>query len=42
MNIPSIDFQLGEELDMLRDMVHDMAQNDIAPLAAEADEKSTL
>ena len=42
MNIPSIDFQLGEELDMLRDMVHDLAQNDIAPLAAEADEKSTF
>ncbi|MDO5103339.1 MAG: isovaleryl-CoA dehydrogenase [Lautropia sp.] len=40
MSIPSIDFQLGEELDMLRDMVHSLAQNEIAPLAAEADEKS--
>ncbi len=40
MSIPSIDFQLGEELDMLRDMVHNLAQNEIAPLAAEADEKS--
>lgn len=37
MSIPSIDFQLGEDIDMLRDMVHTFASNEIAPLAAEAD-----
>ena len=37
MNIPGIDFQLGEDLDMLRDAVRDFAQEEIAPRAQEID-----
>lgn len=37
MNIPGIDFQLGEDLDMLRDAVRDFAKEEIAPRAQEID-----
>ncbi len=36
-NLPGLDFQLGEDIDALRDTVRDFAQREIAPLAAEAD-----
>jgi isovaleryl-CoA dehydrogenase len=35
--IPSLNFDLGETVDMLRDAVADFAQSEIAPLAAEID-----
>jgi isovaleryl-CoA dehydrogenase len=35
--IPSLNFELGDTIDMLRDAVHDFAQAEIAPLAAEID-----
>ncbi|RMX05642.1 isovaleryl-CoA dehydrogenase [Corticibacter populi] len=35
--LPGLNFQLGEEIDALRDAVRDFAQSEIAPLAAEAD-----
>lgn len=35
---PTMNFGLGEEIDMLRDQVYQFAQNEIAPLAAQADE----
>ncbi|MEN4902777.1 isovaleryl-CoA dehydrogenase [Luteimonas sp. TWI662] len=38
MRIPSIDFQLGEEIEMIRESVQDFAAQEIAPLAAHADE----
>jgi isovaleryl-CoA dehydrogenase len=37
MNLPGLNFQLGEDIDALRDAVRDFAQAEIAPLAAEAD-----
>ena len=37
MNLPGLNFQLGEEVDALRDAVHDFAQTEIAPRAAEID-----
>ncbi len=37
MNLPGLDFELGEDLDMLRDAVRDFAQAEIAPRAAAAD-----
>ncbi|MBB5216508.1 isovaleryl-CoA dehydrogenase [Parapusillimonas granuli] len=37
MNLPGLDFDLGPDLEMLRDTVHHFAQAEIAPLAAEAD-----
>lgn len=37
MNIPGINFNLGEDLDMLRDAVRDFAQTEIAPRAQEID-----
>ncbi len=37
MNLPGLNFQLGEDVDALRDAVRDFAQAEIAPLAAEAD-----
>ncbi|CAD5374087.1 Acyl-CoA dehydrogenase [Rubrivivax sp. A210] len=37
MNLPGLNFQLGEDIDALRDAVHAFAQAEIAPLAAEAD-----
>jgi isovaleryl-CoA dehydrogenase len=37
MQLPGLDFGLGHDLDALRDAVHDFAQAEIAPRAAEAD-----
>ena len=37
MNLPGLNFQLGEDIDALRDAVRDFAQAEIAPLAAETD-----
>ena len=37
IHIPSLNFDLGETVDMLRDAVEDFAQADIAPIAAEID-----
>ncbi|MFN9727208.1 isovaleryl-CoA dehydrogenase [Acidovorax sp.] len=36
-NIPGLNFQLGEDIDALRDAVRDFAQAEIAPRAAEID-----
>ncbi len=37
MNLPGLNFQLGEDIDALRDAVRDFAQTEIAPRAAEVD-----
>ena len=37
MNLPGLNFQLGDDIDALRDAVHDFAQSEIAPRAAEID-----
>ncbi len=37
MNLPGLNFQLGEDVDALRDAVHGFCQAEIAPLAAQAD-----
>ena len=37
IHFPSLNFDLGETVDILRDAVHDFAQAEIAPLAAEID-----
>ncbi|ADP13477.1 isovaleryl-CoA dehydrogenase [Achromobacter xylosoxidans A8] len=37
MNLPGLNFDLGEDLDMLRDAVRNFAQTEIAPRAAEVD-----
>jgi isovaleryl-CoA dehydrogenase len=37
MNLPGLNFQLGEDIDALRDAVHEFAQTEIAPRAAEID-----
>ena len=37
---PSLNFDLGETADMLRESVHDFAQSEIAPRAAEIDTKN--
>jgi isovaleryl-CoA dehydrogenase len=37
MNMPGLDFQLGEDIDALRDAVREFAQTEIAPRAAEID-----
>ncbi|MDH3631667.1 MAG: isovaleryl-CoA dehydrogenase [Gammaproteobacteria bacterium] len=37
MHLPSLNFELGETADMLRDAVQDFAQAEIAPIAAEID-----
>ncbi len=37
MHIPSLNFDLGETIDLLPDVVHDFAQAEIAPLVAETD-----
>ncbi len=37
MRLPGLDFQLGADIDALRDAVHDFAQAEIAPRAAEID-----
>ena len=36
-NLPGLNFMLGEDIDALRDAVHDFAQAEIAPRAAEID-----
>nr|WP_310625687.1 isovaleryl-CoA dehydrogenase [Limnohabitans sp.] len=36
-NLPGLDFQLGEDIDALRDAVRDFAQAEIAPRAAQID-----
>ena len=36
-NLPGLNFQLGDDIDALRDAVHDFAQSEIAPRASEAD-----
>ncbi len=36
-NLPGLNFQLGEDIDALRDAVRDFAQSEIAPRAAEID-----
>ena len=36
-NLPGLNFQLGEDIDALRNAVHDFAQTEIAPRAAEID-----
>ena len=37
IHIPSLNFGLGETVDLLRDAVRDFAQAEIAPMAAEID-----
>ena len=37
-SLPGLNFQLGDDIDALRDAVHDFAQSEIAPRAAEADQ----
>ena len=37
MTLPGLDFQLGEDVDALREAVHDFAQAEIAPRAAAID-----
>src|SRR4051812_3303236 len=37
MQLPGLNFQLGEEIDALRDAVHEFAQSEIAPRAGEID-----
>jgi len=37
MNLPGLNFQLGEDIDALRDAVRDFAQAEIAPLATQID-----
>ncbi|GAB4401937.1 MAG: isovaleryl-CoA dehydrogenase [Rhodoferax sp.] len=37
MNLPGLNFQLGEDIDALRDAVHTFAQEEIAPRAAQID-----
>ena len=35
MQLPGLNFQLGDDIDALRDAVRDFAQAEIAPLAAD-------
>ncbi len=39
---PTLNFGLGEEIDMLRDHVYNFAQGEIAPLAERADEQNSF
>ncbi|MFA5488280.1 MAG: isovaleryl-CoA dehydrogenase [Candidimonas sp.] len=42
MNLPGLNFDLGSDLDMLRDAVRDFAAAEIAPRAAEVDRSDTF
>ncbi len=37
LNLPGLQFDLGDDIDALRDAVQNFAQAEIAPLAAEMD-----
>ena len=37
MSLPGLNFDIGSDLDMLRDAVADFSQAEIAPLAAQLD-----
>jgi len=37
VDLPGLNFELGEDIDMLREAVRDFAQHEIAPLAAQTD-----
>jgi len=37
VHLPGLNFELGEDIDMLREAVRDFAQHEIAPLAAQTD-----
>ena len=39
---PTLNFDLGEDIDMLREHVHQFALNEIAPLASQADEENAF
>ena len=39
---PSLNFDLGETADMIRESVYDFASNEIAPRAAEIDDSRLL
>jgi isovaleryl-CoA dehydrogenase len=39
---PTLDFGLGDDIDMLREHVYNFAQNEIAPLAEKADENNSF
>ncbi|REM99316.1 isovaleryl-CoA dehydrogenase, partial [Mycobacterium tuberculosis] len=39
MHVPTMNFDLGEEIDLLRQSVAHFASAEIAPLAAKADEE---
>ncbi|MFC3204283.1 isovaleryl-CoA dehydrogenase [Alteromonas oceani] len=39
---PTLNFDLGEDIDMLREHVHQFALNEIAPLASQADEDNAF
>ncbi len=42
MNLPGLDFDLGETIDMLRDTVGDFAAKEIAPRAADIDRENVF
>jgi isovaleryl-CoA dehydrogenase len=42
LTYPSLNFDLGEDIDMLRDMVSQFAHEQIAPLAGDADEQNSF
>ena len=37
MDLPGLNFELGEDIEMLRHAVQDFAKHEIAPLAAQTD-----
>ena len=42
MQLPGLDFHLGEDVDALREAVHDFAQTEIAPRATEIEPTESL